>query len=82
MYSRHNTCSTLLSICIESINACTRAESSKTDQRVRDLEQRVQKAMALPGDHRVHFTDLHDALTTLRFHGKRVPEVRLRQPLL
>ncbi len=52
------------------------AESSQTDPRVRDLEQRVQEAMALPADHRVHFTDLHDALTTLRFHGKPVPQVR------
>lgn len=45
------------------------------DKRVHDLEQRVQEAMALPQGHRVHFTDLHDALTTMRFHGKSIPEV-------
>ena len=31
--------------------------------------------MQLPQDHRVHFTDLHDALTSMRFHGKQIPKV-------
>lgn len=31
--------------------------------------------MGLPQDHRVHFTDLHDAMTSMRFHGKPLPQV-------
>jgi len=31
--------------------------------------------MGLPEEHRVHFTDLHDAMTSMRFHGKTLPQV-------
>ncbi|EIE19511.1 hypothetical protein COCSUDRAFT_83562 [Coccomyxa subellipsoidea C-169] len=49
-------------------------ESAQTDERVQALEQSVQSALRLPGDHRVHFTDLHDAMTSMRFHGKPLPQ--------
>ena len=52
------------------------AESSAADERVLALEARVRQALQLPGDHRVHFADLHDALTSMRFHGKALPPVR------
>lgn len=51
------------------------ADSANTDAEVRDLEARARRAMGLPEDHRVHFTDLHDALTSMRFHGKQIPQV-------
>ena len=51
------------------------ADSANTDAEVRDLEARARQAMGLPEDHRVHFTDLHDALTSMRFHGKQLPQV-------
>ncbi|CAL8468369.1 g7909 [Coccomyxa elongata] len=49
-------------------------ESAQTDKRIHELERSVQSAMGLPEDHRVHFTDLHDALTSMRFHGKPLPQ--------
>lgn len=51
------------------------AESAQTDKRIHELERSVQRAMGLSEDHRVHFTDLHDALTSMRFHGKPLPQV-------
>ncbi|KAK9915420.1 hypothetical protein WJX75_008934 [Coccomyxa subellipsoidea] len=48
-------------------------ESAQTDEGIRALEQSVQSALGLPGNHRVHFTDLHDAMTSMRFHGKALP---------
>jgi len=52
------------------------AESAKTESKIQDLEKRAKEAMHLPEDHRVRFTDLHDALTSMRFHGKQIPEVQ------
>ena len=54
------------------------AESDKTDKRVASLEAQVREIMGLPEDHRVRFTDLHDALTSMRFHGKPIPQVHPR----
>ncbi|MCJ1423049.1 Lysophosphatidic acid phosphatase type 6 [Sticta canariensis] len=36
------------------------------------LQQQVREAMSLPADHAVAFVELHDALTSLRFHGKAI----------
>ena len=33
----------------------------------------VHAALGLPADHRVHWVDLHDAVTTALTHGKAVP---------
>jgi hypothetical protein len=43
---------------------------------VQALEGRVRAAMSLPDGERVHFADLHDALTSMRFHGKALPQAR------
>lgn len=59
---------------------CGTTDSAKTDAKVQDLEKRAQEAMQLPADHRIQFTDLHDALTSMRFHGKQIPEVRHSLP--
>ncbi len=56
------------------------AESDRTDARVAGLEADARGAMGLPGDHRVRFTDLHDALTSMRFHGKPIPQVHPHPP--
>lgn len=43
-------------------------------EEVRQLEDRVREAMQLAGeDPDVAFVELHDALTTLKFHGKPLP---------
>ncbi len=54
---------------------CGIADSATTDARVQDLEKRAKEAMQLPEEHGVHYTDLHDALTSMRFHGKQIPKV-------
>ena len=40
---------------------------------MQQLQQQVREAMSLPQDHEVAFVELHDALTSLRFHGKAIP---------
>ncbi len=52
---------------------CMGAESSQGQAHLAALEQKVRDAMGLPDETPINFTDLHDALTTLRFHGKPVP---------
>lgn len=58
------------------------ADSAKTGSKIQDLEKRAKEAMHLPEDHRVRFTDLHDALTSMRFHGKQIPKVQPSHYLL
>lgn len=38
-----------------------------------ELQRRVQAALGLAPEHKVHWVDLHDALTTMLTHGKEVP---------
>ncbi|KAK9829707.1 hypothetical protein WJX72_007452 [[Myrmecia] bisecta] len=44
------------------------------DPKMQQLEDRVRQAMSIPADAPVRFTDLHDAMTTLAFHGKPLPK--------
>lgn len=63
-------------LCLILTACCICAESAQTDARVRDLELRAKSALKLPEAERVHYTDLHDAMTSMRFHGKQIPQVR------
>ncbi|PSC67963.1 Lysophosphatidic acid phosphatase type 6 [Micractinium conductrix] len=42
-------------------------------QHTEELQQRVRAALGLPPDEKVHFVDLHDAMTTMLTHAKEIP---------
>lgn len=44
-----------------------------------ELQGQVQAALRLPPEHKVHWVDLHDAMTTMLTHGKEIPAA-LRDP--
>jgi hypothetical protein len=44
------------------------------DEALQRLEQRLRAALALDPDAPVALTEVHDAMTTLRTHGKAIPE--------
>jgi lysophosphatidic acid phosphatase type 6 len=46
------------------------------------LSEQVRPALAVPHGERVNFLDLHDALTTLRTHGKPLPAALTRPEVL
>jgi lysophosphatidic acid phosphatase type 6 len=46
------------------------------------LSEQVRPALAVPRGERVNFLDLHDALTTLRTHGKPLPAALTRPEVL
>lgn len=43
------------------------------NEEVAQLQRGIQAALGLPAESVVAFVELHDALTTLRFHGKPLP---------
>ncbi len=68
-------CGLICESCSGSERCVWQADSAKTDAGVQQLEARAKAAMQLPKDHRVQFTDLHDSMTSMRFHGKQIPKV-------
>lgn len=50
------------------------AEAAAKETKGRQLDKNVLEVMGLPPDHRVAYTDLYDALTTLKYHGKGWPK--------
>lgn len=40
----------------------------------REEDDRIRKALKLGPDKRIHFLDLHDAMTTMQTHGKTIPD--------
>ena len=49
---------------------------------VQALQERVRTALGLERDAPINFLDLHDAMTTMRQHGKRIPEGMRDEALL
>ncbi|KAL4424929.1 hypothetical protein ABPG77_009658 [Micractinium sp. CCAP 211/92] len=47
-----------------------------------ELQQRVQAALGLPPEHKIHWVDLHDAMTTMLTHGKDIPAALREQAVL
>ena len=68
-------CEVICARCRQGESCVWHTDSAKTDAGVQQLEARAKAAMQLPKDHRVQFTDLHDSMTSMRFHGKQIPKV-------
>jgi len=50
------------------------ADEARRDSELQKLDAEVREAMGLQADSRIAYTDLYDALTALKFHGKAWPE--------
>ena len=50
------------------------AEATETDEHAQALQQRVKGILGDRSEDRIAFLDLHDAMTVIKSHGKRLPE--------
>jgi hypothetical protein len=69
--------SLFLSLLLLLLAPATPARNQEDREQRADLQQQLSSIMQLPEGYwsqRWHFTDLHDALTSLRAHGKPIPE--------
>jgi hypothetical protein len=73
LFGNAESCQRLKRLVAETASA-TRVESAAPPPDVRALQKRVRGALGLPPTEVVHFLDLHDAVTTMRAHGKPIPE--------
>jgi hypothetical protein len=69
LYSNVKSCERLEAL-VQEMSRQAKGDSGNPSFEIQQLQRRVCAALKLPADTTVNFLDLHDALTTMRTHGK------------